>query len=479
MSTSESVEFTPMGSPRLESDSSKKRKLDARNIDSSPVVFLSTPSSREHSAVEKDCRRELSVVTTTPQDFRVFSSENIASLYKRRKLQTEDGKSFAMNVSPFPGCSKYRDVTSNSSSPDLLASKGFSVYNSPRNEVSVTPINMSSNRCDLFDDGSIDKYLNARGIWQKRLETAYPGRNCSSLPSRLNFKSRESPLVRVQSSLINAPNNPLSVTLSPRSVNHGYRAARYPFAAPNLTPLCKRFTSCINMSTPVPRAQVTPVFPMQTEEHGRPNRVGEIIGKSLENLELIGDLSKDYLLPTVSGKNPDIPSVSPNTMAKVLNGEYDESFMILDCRYPYEYEGGHIIGAKNFYTKKELTKNLFPSTINLNYGSRPILIFHCEFSSERGPSMYRFVRQKDRKMNAANYPSLFYPEMYVLEGGYCAFYACHKELCDPQAYKIMRDEENSQDLIHFRKECKAHKRRSTAPYEEGVTKLELPTTPKT
>jgi len=32
-------------------------------------------------------------------------------------------------------------------------------------------------------------------------------------------------------------------------------------------------------------------------------------------------------------------------MAKIINKEYDDkllNYTILDCRYPYEYEGGHI-----------------------------------------------------------------------------------------------------------------------------------------
>lgn len=51
---------------------------------------------------------------------------------------------------------------------------------------------------------------------------------------------------------------------------------------------------------------------------------------------------------------------------------------------------------------------------------RLVLVFHCEFSSERGPRMCRFVRQKDRMMNL--YPNLHYPELYILKGGYKEFF---------------------------------------------------------
>jgi len=52
----------------------------------------------------------------------------------------------------------------------------------------------------------------------------------------------------------------------------------------------------------------------------------------------------------------------------------------------------------------------------------PLIIFHCEFSQKRGPRAFRNLRSKDRAANIANFPHLDYPEIYVLEGGYCNFY---------------------------------------------------------
>lgn len=51
---------------------------------------------------------------------------------------------------------------------------------------------------------------------------------------------------------------------------------------------------------------------------------------------------------------------------------------------------------------------------------RVVIIFHCEFSSERGPRMCVFVRKRDRALN--DYPRLHYPELYVLKGGYKEFF---------------------------------------------------------
>ena len=82
-------------------------------------------------------------------------------------------------------------------------------------------------------------------------------------------------------------------------------------------------------------------------------------------------------------------------MADLLNGKYDDvvnKFITVDCRYPYEYEGGHIEGAENLYTKldiynKFLKGDEFRQSSCEDPKKRNILIFHCEFSSERGPNM--------------------------------------------------------------------------------------------
>lgn len=73
----------------------------------------------------------------------------------------------------------------------------------------------------------------------------------------------------------------------------------------------------------------------------------------------------------------------------VLRGDFSsdvEACTVVDCRYPYEYAGGHIAGAKNVYTKEAILDELFKSNQKAeNKNKRHIVVFHCEFSSERGP----------------------------------------------------------------------------------------------
>jgi len=97
---------------------------------------------------------------------------------------------------------------------------------------------------------------------------------------------------------------------------------------------------------------------------------------------------------------------------------------VIDCRYPYEYKGGHIDGAINLYSKAQIQAFLEKTVTSSS--RKHVLIFHCEFSSERGPKMYRNLRTLDREANRDSYPRLNFPEVYVMEGGNKAFYAQHQ-----------------------------------------------------
>ena len=71
----------------------------------------------------------------------------------------------------------------------------------------------------------------------------------------------------------------------------------------------------------------------------------------------------------------------------------------------------------------------------------------------------RFFRQCDRANHADSYPSLSYPELYLLEGGYKAFHEQHSRLCSPHHYVPMLQDGFEQALRQFRAECKSDLRR--------------------
>ncbi|KAK3309716.1 Rhodanese-like domain-containing protein [Chaetomium strumarium] len=133
-----------------------------------------------------------------------------------------------------------------------------------------------------------------------------------------------------------------------------------------------------------------------------------------------------------------IPRITRETMLDVLDGKYNQQFdhkMIIDCRFEYEYNGGHINGAVNYNDKELLAAQLVENPIE----GRTLLIFHCEYSAHRAPLMARHVRAADRNAHAHEYPKLSYPEIYILDGGYSAFFSDHPERCYPQAYVEMND----------------------------------------
>jgi hypothetical protein len=176
---------------------------------------------------------------------------------------------------------------------------------------------------------------------------------------------------------------------------------------------------------------------------------------------LIGDKSKTHALPLIetNKKHRDLASISPETLADLLAGKYSdviENYIIIDCRYPYEYEGGHIDGALNLYLIEKLSDYLFKNPLkSTDTSKRSIIIFHCEFSSERGPRLMREIRKLDRLVNKNSYPALTYPELYLLEGGYKNFYESHNKFCAPCSYKPMLHDDHRNDLKYFRKKSKS------------------------
>ncbi|XP_077027579.1 M-phase inducer phosphatase 2-like [Agelaius phoeniceus] len=188
--------------------------------------------------------------------------------------------------------------------------------------------------------------------------------------------------------------------------------------------------------------------------------------QEIENLlanddqELIGDFSKPHLLPTVEGKDPGLKYISPETLVAVLSGSYSSfigSSVVVDCRYPYEYEGGHVKGAVNLPLQRDVEEFLLERPIvPQEGGKRVILIFHCEFSVERGPKMCKFLRERDRSCH--EYPRLHYPELYVLKGGYREFFSQFPGHCEPRDYRPMEHPAFKEELRKFRGQSRRGRR---------------------
>ncbi|CAL4116028.1 unnamed protein product, partial [Meganyctiphanes norvegica] len=193
--------------------------------------------------------------------------------------------------------------------------------------------------------------------------------------------------------------------------------------------------------------------------------------------KLTGDFSRPVSMPTVSGgKHPDLTSISHDTLADLIKGNYSDkvnSFKILDCRYPYEFSGGHIKEAESWHTPQMVLDHLATQkgvpALSPGNQKRDVLIFHCEFSVNRGPKAQRLLREKDRTASL-NYPALHYPEIYLLEGGYKVFYQNYPELCTPEGYTSMLEPKYSDELKHFRAKSKSWAGENKKSKTKGLTR---------
>lgn len=201
------------------------------------------------------------------------------------------------------------------------------------------------------------------------------------------------------------------------------------------------------------------------------------VHRSVTDSDLIGDFSKPCILPLAMGHHADLKAITSDTLAALLRGEFADrvdSYTIIDCRYPYEYEAGHIEGALNIYNmdliQQTMLNHLVDTVPRIQHDTdkRNILVFHCEFSWERGPNLSRILRRLDRAHNKEYYPALYYPEMYLLLGGYKKFYGEQKEFCSPQDYKPMKHPNHEEECRFFRSKSKSWQAEKTKGISQTV-----------
>jgi M-phase inducer tyrosine phosphatase len=131
--------------------------------------------------------------------------------------------------------------------------------------------------------------------------------------------------------------------------------------------------------------------------------------------------------------------ISCETLLSIIQGQEETTFdqvIILDCRFKYEFEAGHIDKAIN-YNMGESSQ--IWSWIEAKGHKRTMVVFYCEFSAYRSVLAARHFRSKDRENNAEHYPALHFPHLFLLPGGYASFFSTFPESCVPQDYVRMED----------------------------------------
>jgi rhodanese-related sulfurtransferase len=182
-----------------------------------------------------------------------------------------------------------------------------------------------------------------------------------------------------------------------------------------------------------------------------------------------------------------VDRISCDVVAQIIQGHGPAHLysrvVIFDCRFPFEFEGGHLPGAINITGEDDAAavKWLFgadettaiPQLPQLlakrDLFTRPdvLLIFHCEFSQQRGPRLCRLLRDVDRKLNESRYPDLYYPEMYVMDGGYKQFFKKHPELCQGSYVPMLEKDKREECIAH--EQHNRRSRRSSADYLRALS----------
>lgn len=121
--------------------------------------------------------------------------------------------------------------------------------------------------------------------------------------------------------------------------------------------------------------------------------------------------SQGKILPCFPVKEDGLMRVTASTLNDLLTGVYDDfihQYVVIDCRFDYEFDGGHVEGAINLRTAEAVEQFLLSSGDECLHASaeelplpsksgcldtngedkKTILVFHCEFSAKRAPTLY-------------------------------------------------------------------------------------------
>jgi hypothetical protein len=159
-----------------------------------------------------------------------------------------------------------------------------------------------------------------------------------------------------------------------------------------------------------------------------------------------------YPIPVLHFSRCGLPHISTSTFAKILRFEYQMYFktiIVFDGRFPSEFCGGRLIGATNLIRQNQLF------SFYEKYLSQEVCIgIHCELSINRGPKWGSIFRQIDRERNLKEkQPNKFcYPNVFILDGGYAAFYRDYPDLTTG-GYRSLSDVSEVQTAMQRR--CQA------------------------
>ncbi|EDQ90256.1 uncharacterized protein MONBRDRAFT_31992 [Monosiga brevicollis MX1] len=331
------------------------------------------------------------------------------------------------------------DVAGASNTAEEDAANNICLTRLNQSPVSDSGIATSSPSSPLFDH-NLSLHDNIR-YTQSALATR-PGPSDSPT---LNFNdlNLSSPAKRGNGSAVESPQPPKMICRS-RSVGDLFSKRTF---SERLSASCSRQASASNSPTrfhstpcssplPTPTHPVSCTYPIRNQRRPsgtlrRPSPTPASAQRTSSPLHIVMD--EQNVLPTVRVEHN---QVTGDTVIDTVWGDGRRKFrdyIIIDARYPYEYDGGHLIGAVNFYLPDMAAEYL------LARGdlSQTLILVHCEFSKERGPALYHYLKRVEAKACKNGGQGSLFPHLYVLHQGYKQFHAEHPTYCSPRGYVPM------------------------------------------
>ena len=108
----------------------------------------------------------------------------------------------------------------------------------------------------------------------------------------------------------------------------------------------------------------------------RPMGIPESLYQENEDAVLVNKMHEDDCA------NPALNTITPVTLSTLMSGKGHTHYIIVDCRFDYEFEGGHINGALNMNDPNQMEETFFSNKDMILdiMTKRTAIIFHCEFS---------------------------------------------------------------------------------------------------
>ena len=182
---------------------------------------------------------------------------------------------------------------------------------------------------------------------------------------------------------------------------------------------------------------------------GMLNQIMEREGRSLDLYTSLDPVDDQLVLSLKRGFR-----ISTEYMYKLLifkeKGQFPHGItdiVLIDARWSYEYESGHIKGSLNINLHYDIGKIFWNDDKTPRYNRSTAIIMFCQYTHKRSVKLYRRLMKADRNFD--------YPNVYLLEGGYDLFFKHalfsekRRQMCFEPSFKYQQEEvigEESEDL---------------------------------